>query len=120
MLHCYIAIEAHIEKIGRKMTNPIRPEEVVQLIKAAHIPPVVIEVFNKQIREMFKDDQAEVFVIEVINELGERDFDTRKLLSRHWFGIVDLFRNAGWVVEYDWPSHNEPYPARYVFKLSAK
>lgn len=100
------------------MTNPIRPEEVLQLRKSAHIPPVVIEIFNKQIREVFNDGQAEVFVIEVIDELGERKFDTRKLLSRHWFGIVDLFRNAGWIVEYDWPSHNELHPARYIFRLS--
>lgn len=102
------------------MTKPIRPEEVVQVTRSSHIPPVVIDVFNEQIREMFKGDQAEVFVVEVINELGERKFDTRKLLSRHWFGIVDLFRNEGWIVEYDWPSHNEPYPVRYIFRLPTK
>jgi hypothetical protein len=38
------------------------------------------------------------------------------MFNKHWFDIEDIYRKAGWAVEFDKPGYNESYESFFVFK----
>lgn len=39
-----------------------------------------------------------------------------QIFDNGWLDVEELYREAGWAVEYDKPGHGETYPARFEFK----
>ncbi len=40
--------------------------------------------------------------------------------DNHWLDVEDVYREAGWVVEYDKPGYCESYEATFTFKKDGK
>ncbi len=101
------------------MTEPIRPDEVTSRKKEA-IPSEVIEAFNQQIAEKFNGYEARVIQDDVMALIEQKGFNRREVFDRHWLDVEDIFREAGWEVEYDKPGFNEPYDAFFIFRIPRK
>lgn len=103
-------------KIGSK---PITPDEVVG-VKKVIIPKKVFEAFNTLIAGNFSGSSAvvgqdEVVTLMVANGLSEGD-----IYDKGWLDVEDVYKSAGWIVEYDKPGYNEDYPATFTFKSPKK
>ncbi len=101
------------------MIEPIRPDEVVSL-KATQIPDQVIGVFNTLIAENWKGDRAAIKQDLVMERLESLAIPRHLAFANHWLDVEDVYRAAGWVVEYDKPGYNEDYDAFFVFSAGKK
>jgi len=98
--------------------EPIKPSEVVE-VKKKMLPYEVIECFNELIAEKWNGQSATIKQTEAANRIAEQmGVDTQHLYDRGYMDIEDIFRAAGWVVEYDKPGYNETYPAAFEFRKS--
>ena len=88
---------------------PIRPEDVSD-IKHVELPVHVIPTWNKLIAKAYRNGQATILQKDAINALGGAGPDCE------WINIEDIYRKAGWHVEYDKPGYNETYEASFVFR----
>ena len=98
------------------MTGPIKPGEVLSR-KVAAIPEEVFEVFNALIAEKWDGYQA----IVIQEDIGKRiavalKIPITEVFARHFLDVEDLYRRAGWKVEYDKPGYNETYEAKFIFR----
>ena len=99
-----------------KVVKPITPGEVTQK-KAESLPPEVLEAFNELIAENWDGRESTFKLSEAVARIrkkvtvpkGESPGD------KGWLDIEDIYRKAGWKVEYDQPAYNETYPATYTF-----
>lgn len=95
--------------------KPISPMEAVS-IKAASLPDDVIDEWNKAIAEAFQGNSATVVQAEMATRLAKRmGVDRNVVFDRHWLDVEDMYRAAGWHVEYDKPGYNESYKAFFTF-----
>jgi hypothetical protein len=101
--------------------KPITPKEVVSK-KAAGIPDAVFEAFNELIAEGWDGSQSVVKqnvvmdrVLSRLNVNSEVSFTREMVLDRHWLDVEEIYRSAGWNVEYDRPGYNETYGAVFIF-----
>jgi len=100
--------------------KPIRPSEV-QNRKNETIPDVVIEAFNELIVKGLNASgtHSTVKQSEAVALIHSKDSTlSGTLVDNGWLDVEDLYRCAGWEVEYDKPGYNESYPA--TFKFSKK
>lgn len=98
------------------MTNPIRPEEVVAL-KSEGVPEAVILAFNYCIAANFLNGSATVYQDAVVDRIVSSSDLTRAMINDNkWLDVEDIYRQAGWIVEYDKPAYNESYRAYFTFK----
>lgn len=96
--------------------KPITPKEVVHQ-KSEGIPDFVLKVFNDLIAAMWNGDRSEVAQGDVILEIVRNSELSRgEILSKGYLEIEEIYRAAGWEVEYDKPGYNESYPARFIFR----
>lgn len=79
------------------------------------IPDVVIEVFNKLIETKLDRWTAIIGQEEIIEVLVQRGLKRNEIFEKHLLDVEPLYRNAGWVVEYDKPGYNEGYEATFTF-----
>jgi len=99
-----------------KVVRPITPSEVAGLQKEL-LPPEVLESFNRFIGENLLEGYAEVRQDDVVNDLVARGINRAEIFSRGWLNVEDIYREAGWNVEYDKPGYNESYPATFMFSV---
>lgn len=109
------------------MIKPIKPNEVVSRKATTVIPDYVFEAFNYFIVKNFRDGSATVMQNEVVDRIVSEQYDvhdntppssqvTREYIFRnHLLDIEDVYREAGWVVEYDKPAYCETYEASFKF-----
>lgn len=96
------------------MTKPISPSEVVA---SNQIPNAVLEAFNRCISKNWDGRSAVVPQKEVEREILERmlvGIDT--IYEKRWLDVEEIYRKAGWVVEYNKPAYDENWGAVYRFK----
>ncbi|MCK5021172.1 MAG: hypothetical protein KAS32_29450 [Candidatus Peribacteraceae bacterium] len=108
------------------MVKPISPSEAGKKI---NIPDQVIEVFNDLIQKNFdstgkakvmQDDVVELITGKTaLQGMPKEDFK-KKILDEHWLDVEDIYRAAGWVVEYDKSAYNESYKPYFVFSKEKK
>lgn len=96
--------------------KPISPAEVTH-----SIPDFIIEAFNKLIREKWDGEEARVLQDEVMDIVSSNNPDDprpsrRTVFDNHWLDVEDIYRKAGWKVEYDKPTYCETYDAYFLFK----
>lgn len=98
------------------MIGPISPDEVHGR-KLEAIPQQVFEAFNELIAQNFSHGAATVRQKTVVDNIIDRMGCSREeIYNKHWLDIEDLYRNAGWKVEYDKPGYNESGNAYFKFK----
>lgn len=98
------------------MSGPISPDEVAAL-RQKTLPPEVFEAFNELIAEDFDGRSAIVMqnavVARIMNKL---DIESRQIIyNKKYLDVEEVYRQAGWKVEYDKPAYNESYEASFKF-----
>jgi hypothetical protein len=94
--------------------KPITPNEV-----HIEIPDKVIEVFNKLIKSNWDGDEAVVYQDDAVGALcGELKVFSSEIYGKHYLDVEEVYRKAGWYVEYDKPGFNDDYRAYYIFRKS--
>lgn len=106
------------------MAKPIRPSEVAKAkVKYQNIPDFVIDAFNELIareysygRAIVKQDDAIALILEKAHKIAEyEEVERGDLFNKRWLDVEEIFKKAGWVVEYDKPGYCESYPATFTF-----
>jgi hypothetical protein len=92
--------------------KPIRPDEVAEE-KLNTLPESVIEVFNDLIAENWDGKSSHVLQRDVVDRI-KRKMETNHFKTS-WLDVEDIYRRAGWDVEYDKPGYNESYDASFTF-----
>lgn len=113
--------------------RPIKPEEVVAEKARSSIPPEVFDAFNQAITIHWHEGQATFTQREVIDAITLKmrsaqpsiscehpDKIVGRIFANHWLNVEDVYREAGWSVEYDKPGYNETYAATFTFKKGRK
>lgn len=97
------------------MVEPIKPSEV-SAARETSIPDAVIEAFNELIVENARGRWATVMQKAVVDRIVEKTGCTRdEIFKKGWLDVEDVFRRAGWTVDYDKPGYNESYEANFRF-----
>ena len=98
------------------MTRPITPDEVVAL-KQENMPDKVIEAFNAFIAEKWDGSSAYISQNEAARKIARfLDISESQVYSRHYLDVEDIFRKAGWHVEYDHKGYNEEGEDSFTFR----
>ena len=96
----------------------IKPSEVVEL-KKNNIPQEVFDAFNELIAKNWDGHSATVLQKDVVDLIISKFTSPVNPYAEHWLDIEDIYRNEGWIVEYDKPGWNEDYSGS-SFKFSVK
>jgi hypothetical protein len=100
--------------------HPISPDEVVKY-RAKTFPKEVIEVINTMISEAWNGYMAELEQDEVLTRICQKlKISSDEALRRHLLDFEEVYRDAGWNVEYDRPGYDESYEANYKFTRPKK
>jgi hypothetical protein len=97
----------------------IKPSEVIEYKKEKVIPEYVFDAFNFLIAKNFSSKSSRFTQDWVVSEILKRSPEgvTREyLFDNHFLDIEDIYRDAGWCVEYDKPAYCESYSATFEFK----
>lgn len=97
------------ERIG-----PIRPKEVADY-KRENFPDTVFEAFNELIVENAGPGPITVRQKDLVKRMVEKGLTAKEIFDKGWLDVEDVYRKAGWKVEYDKPGYNEDYEAYFTF-----
>lgn len=85
------------------MTDPIKPNEAVAKSQAG-IPDVVFETFNSLLTQRTSpaSTKQEITITqnEVVDILQASGLSLGKIFNEHWLDVEDLYRKAGWKVNF--------------------
>jgi len=95
--------------------HPIKPSEVAKK-KAIDFPDAVFEAFNQLIAQNFSAGYAVVKQDEVVALMVKKGLKRGEIFRNHWLDVEDVYKAAGWKVEYDKPAYCESYDAFFSFK----
>lgn len=96
--------------------KPITPEEVTKE-KQRFIPDEVFEVFNELIAKHWNGHSATIYQKAVCAMIAAKmHVSTDYVYTQQWLDIEDIYREAGWSVEYDKPAYCESYEAYFKFR----
>jgi hypothetical protein len=105
-----------------KEIKPILPKEIDDA-KSATVHPKMIEAANNLIIKEWNGYSAHFKLKELVAEFvkicGEETTETRVYKEQN-LNIEDIFRKAGWKVNYDSPGYNENYDAYFEFSKKKK
>lgn len=99
--------------------KPISPHEVVGKKKSL-LPDEVLDAFNELIAEHFSGRSSKFEQSKVIDRILEKfhhKLEKDELFKNHWLDVEDVYRESGWIVEYDKPGYNESYAATFKFSV---
>ncbi len=99
-----------------KKIAPIRPRDIARQ-KQESFPNEVIEAFNQLIGESFNNGYATIRQDDAVALMVKKGLVSKEIYRRGWLNVEDIYRKAGWEVEYDKPAYNESYPATFTFRL---
>jgi hypothetical protein len=94
------------------MRLPIKPEDINN-----SLPDEVIEIVNNLIQENWQVDSATFLQTDMVALISRKLFISRpEVYDLGYTKIEDIYRNAGWKVEYNKPGPNDCcYPASFTF-----
>lgn len=99
---------------------PVSPYTIKKELK--DFPDEVINGFNTVIKRNWNGSSARVDQDEVIDEILSNykknlklKMTRKKLFDDHLLDVEDVFRKAGWKVQYDKPGYCESYSAYFIF-----
>lgn len=98
------------------MVTPIKPSEVAAK-KQTILPPEVIEAWNCLIAQKYSGGVARIEQKEIITAIKKvmNLNDAKRIFTEDWLEIEDIYREAGWKVEYDRPGYDEDYEPTFTF-----
>ncbi len=105
------------------MTKPIKPITPAEVAgkKRGSLPPEVLTAFNELIAAAWDGRLAVVKQDAAATLIASRlDITREEVFRRHYLDVEDVYREAGWKVDYDKPSYNENYPATFKFSKGGK
>jgi hypothetical protein len=94
----------------------ITPDEVVHAKRAA-LPDGVFEAFNDLIARHWDGHEAVIEQRAVVATILTLIPGSTKaaIYENKWLDVEDVYRLAGWDVDYDKPGYNENYEATFTF-----
>ena len=95
---------------------PLTPAEVVAYKRDITMPGAVIAIFNELIACRYLDGRAVVRQDEVVTKMRELGMNVDDVYKNGWLDVEDIYRAAGWNVEYDKSGYNEGHPPTYTFE----
>jgi hypothetical protein len=99
--------------------RPMRPGEVAKR-KEIDFPDAVFEAFNEMITRKFSSGSATFKLDDVVALMAKKGLNRNDIFENHWLDVEDVYRAAGWKVEYDSPAYCETYPATFTFSTRRK
>ena len=100
--------------------KPISPKEAFEAY--AHLPDKVTKTWNALIVKnrsgrgsVVKQDDAVEALRAAMSEDHQDLIPRQRVFDEGWLEIEEVFRAAGWKVEYDKPAYCETYPATFTF-----
>lgn len=97
------------------MSKPIIPIEAVGK-KKEQLPDGVLDAFNEMIAANLINGRAIIKVEDVLTLIRRKLGVAREYVyEKHYLDVEDIYREAGWKVEYDQPAYCESYPATFTF-----
>ena len=72
------------------------------------------------IAQTWNGHSARVLQKDVVNLMVKKCLDSESVYRYSWLNVEDIYRAAGWLVEYDKPGYNEDYEASFTFKKPEK
>ncbi len=98
-----------------EVIRPITPDQADR--RRGRIPDAVIKVVNKMIEEAWDGERAVLQQSKVVIEICRETCESRdKIFERRWLYLEELYRSAGWEVEYDKPSTHDSYDPTFTFR----
>ena len=105
------------------MNRPITPKEAVGL-KQNQIPEEVYNAFNELISKNLQHGYAcfrQDDVVKLIKRNMQLNPEMRQeLFDSQWLNIEEIYRKAGWKVEYERLGYKENSPATFTFRWEDK
>lgn len=95
--------------------NPITPKEAAEQADN-FIPDEVISSFNKLIAQDYSNGRATVYQADAIDLICEQMKIERGAFNFNWLNIEQVFRRAGWKVEYEKPCIGDTFKAFFQFQ----
>ena len=102
------------------MIKPITPSEVQHVI-----PDFIIDAVNKLIKEKWDGKEAVIKQDEIMKIVSSDDPDdprpTRKeIYDKCWLDFEQMYRKAGWDVDFEKPAYCETFDAYFTFKKKGR
>jgi hypothetical protein len=80
-------------------------------------PDGVLTAFNELIEANYDGGEAIVKQPDAVREIRRNmNCTAQDVYDKGWLNVEDVYRAAGWKVEYDKPGYNENYTAFFRFK----
>lgn len=106
----------------KNMVKPISPSEIVGKKKTL-FPDEVIEAFNELIAKDFLNGESRVNQEDAVDLIMQKMMANGKEVTRNqifkmsWLDIEDIYRQEGWVVEYNKPVYyaGEDFEPHWIF-----
>ena len=93
------------------MVKPISPDECEKIKKT--VPDELVEAVNELLVEHFRNGFA-TFREETIFSIAAKK-GLEKATTFMFNDMINLYEEAGWIVDCDSPGYNESYPTTYTF-----
>lgn len=96
---------------------PITPRQAFNPM-LHEIQPGIVDVVNELLRQKFDGRQALILQEDIVALFNERypDYERERIFREKQLNIEQLYRDSGWIVEYEKPLYYETFPARFIFK----
>ena len=97
--------------------KPITPQEAIDGF-IQNIPPKIIEAVNELLMKKASPLAKSITIKqdEILELVCDENLTRSMVFKNKWLDIEEIYRGAGWNVEYDKPAFNETYDAYFVFK----
>ncbi len=98
------------------MTKPISPNDIAET-KFEQFPDAVFLAVNALLAERYTNGRARFNQDEVIDRIiGFNDkLERSEIFARGWLNFEEVYRDAGWEIEFDKPAYFEDYTAFWIF-----
>ena len=85
--------------------------------KQENIPEEVLFIVNNLIISALNSSLVAVLTQdEIVEDISNKmNLPRHEVFERHYLDFEQLYRNAGWDVDYDKPAYNETYKASFTF-----
>lgn len=99
-----------------KIVTPISPDEIMDNLDKI-IPQYVIQSVNDILKQRFRGDSGvKMTVNELVTKIQtKKNISKQTILDEKYLDFEPLYRDNGWVVEFNTPSRDESYESYYFF-----
>lgn len=99
----------------KERVGPICPEDVISE-KLNNLPDEVLVSFNELIALNLSGTSATILQSEVVKLMVQKGLKRADIYKNGWLDVEDIYRKAGWRVDYDKPGYNESYEPSFTFR----